>query len=43
MLPSDMNLKIKSGTLGYNDKILISDSTFSLGKNDKLNTFELVG
>ena len=25
MLPSDMNLKIKSGTVGYNNKILVSD------------------
>ena len=34
MLPSDnMNLKIRSGTVGYNIKILISDGNFSLGKN----------
>ena len=32
MLPSDMNLKIKTGTVGYNNKILISDEKFSLGK-----------
>ena len=32
MLPSDMNLKIRSGTIGYNNKILISDGKFSLGK-----------
>ena len=32
MLPSDMNLKIKSGTAGYNNEILLSDSGFSLGK-----------
>ena len=25
----------------YNNKIVISDDTFSLGKNDKVNTFEL--
>ena len=37
MLPSDMNLKIKTGTAGYNNKILISNSKFSLGKNDKVN------
>ena len=37
MLPSDMNLKIRSGTVGYNNKILISDEKFSLGKNDKVN------
>ena len=33
MLPSDMNLKIRSGTVGYNNKILESDGKFSLGKN----------
>ena len=37
MLPSDMNLKIMSGTVGYNNKILVSDEKFSLGKNDKVN------
>ena len=37
MLPSDMNLKIKTGTVGYNNKILISDDNFSLGKNDEVN------
>ena len=32
MLPSDMNLKIKTGTVvGYNNKILIPDGNFSLG------------
>ena len=41
MLPSDMNLNIKTGTAGYNNKILISDSKFSLGKNDKVNALEL--
>ena len=35
MLPSDMNLKIWSGTVGYNNKILIPDEKFSLGKNEK--------
>ena len=38
MLPSDMNLYIKLGTVGYNNKILVSDGTFSLGENDKVNT-----
>ena len=38
MLPSDMNLKIRSGTVGYNNKILVSDGKFSLGKNEKVNT-----
>ena len=37
MLPSNMNLKIKTGTARYNNKILVSDSGFSLGKNDKVN------
>ena len=37
MLPSDMNLKIKTGTVRYNNKILISDETFSLGKNVEVN------
>ena len=32
MIPSDMNLKIRSGTLGYNNKILVSDGKFILGK-----------
>ena len=32
MLPSDMNVKIKTGTVGYNNKILVSDEKFSLGK-----------
>ena len=32
MLPSDMNLKIKTGAVGYNNKILLSDEKFSLGK-----------
>ena len=32
MLPSDMNLKIKTGTVGYNNKIFVSDEKFSLGK-----------
>ena len=37
MLPSDMNLNIKTGTVGYNKKILVSDSYFSLGKNVEVN------
>ena len=36
MLPSDMNLKIKTGTVGYNNKILVSDEKFSLGKTKML-------
>ena len=37
MLPSDIKLKIKTGTVGYNNKILVSDGNFSLGKNDEVN------
>ena len=37
MLPSDMNLKIKTGTVGYNNKILVSNGKFSLGKNVEVN------
>ena len=37
MLPSDMELRIKTGTVGYNNKILISNGNFSLGKNDEVN------
>ena len=36
-LPSDMNIKIRSGTAGYNNKILVSDEKFSLGKNEIVN------
>ena len=36
MLPSDMNLKIKTGTVGYNNKIPVSDVKFSLGKTLRL-------
>ena len=36
MLPSDMNLKVRSGTVGYNNKILVSDERFSLGKTLRL-------
>ena len=37
MLPSNMKLKIKTGTVGYNNKILVSDGKFNLGKNEKVN------
>ena len=38
MLPSDMmNLKIKTGTVRYNNNILVSDEKFSLGKNENVN------
>ena len=36
MLPSNMKLKIKTGTVGYNNKILVSDGKFSLGKTMRL-------
>ena len=36
MLPSDMNLKIKISTVGYNNKILVSNGNFSLGKMMRL-------
>ena len=31
-----MELRIKSGTVGYNNKILVSDGKFNLGKNDEV-------
>ena len=37
MLPSDMELRIRPGTVGYNNKILVSDGKFNLGKKDKVN------
>ena len=37
MLPSDMYLKIRSGTVGYNNQILVSDGKFILEKNEKVN------
>ena len=40
MPPSDTNLKIRSRTVGYNNKILISDGKFSLGKNVEVNSSE---
>ena len=40
MLPSNMNLKIKTGTVGYNNKVLVSDGKFILGKNEKVNSLE---
>ena len=32
---------IWSGTVGYNNKILVSNKKFSLGKNDEVNALEL--
>ena len=40
MLPSDMTLKIRPGTVRYNNKILVSDGKFILGKNEKVNSLE---
>ena len=40
-IPSDRNLRIKTGTVGYNNKILVSDGKFSLGKNNEVNALEL--
>ena len=40
MLPSDMALKIRPGTVGYNNKILGSDEKFILGKNENVNSLE---
>ena len=40
MLSSNMKLKIKTGTVGYNNKILVSDEKFILRKNEKVNSLE---
>ena len=40
MLPSNMNLRIKTGTVGYNNKILVSDGKFILGKNEKVHSLD---
>ena len=37
---SNMKLKIKTGTVGYNNKILVSNGNFSLGKNENVNSLE---
>ena len=37
VLPSDMNLKIKTGTVRYNNKILFCDGNLNLGKNENVN------
>ena len=43
MLPSNMKLKIKTGTVGYNNKILVSNGNFIPGKNEKVNSLETPG
>ena len=40
MLPSNMKLKIRLGTVGYNNKILVSNEKIILGKNEKVNSLE---
>ena len=40
MLPSDLKLKIKTGTVRYNNKILVSNGNFILGKDEKVNSLE---
>ena len=40
MLPSNMTLKIKTGTVRYNNKIIVSCGKFILRKNDKVNSLE---
>ena len=40
MLASDMELRIRLGTVGYNNKILVSDGKFNLGKNDQVNSLK---
>ena len=40
MLPSNMTLKIKTGTVEYNNKIPVSDGKFILGRNDEVNSLE---
>ena len=36
MLPTDVTLKVRLGTVGYNNKILGSDGKFGLGKTMRL-------
>ena len=43
VLPNYMNLSIRSGTVGYKNKILVSDGTFTLGKYAKVNTLNWRG
>ena len=33
-------MRIRLRTVGYNNKILVSDGNFSLGKNDEVNSLE---
>ena len=40
MLPSNIELRIKTSTVRYNNKILVSDGNLSLRKNDEVNSLE---
>ena len=40
MLPNGMELKIKTGTVEYNNKIIVSNENFILGKHEKVNSSE---
>ena len=40
MIRSDMTLKIRLRTVGYNNKILVSYEKFILGKNEKVSSLE---
>ena len=33
-------MRIRSGTVGYNNKILVSDKKFNLGKKDEVNSLK---
>ena len=35
-----MELRIRLGTVGYNNKILVSDGKFNLEKNDEVNSLK---
>ena len=40
MLPTNIELRIRLGTVGYNNKIVVSDGKFNLGKNDEVNSLK---
>ena len=40
MSPSNMQLRIRSGTVRYYNKILVSDKKFNQGKNDEVNSLK---
>ena len=41
-IPSDMNLKIRLGTVRYNNKIRVSNGKFILEKNEKVNSIPVM-